>query len=61
VVHGTGDPFLPSSNARALYDAASVPRRLDLVPGAWHAHDTTALPVIAAAVDWVTAAVTRRG
>jgi alpha-beta hydrolase superfamily lysophospholipase len=61
VVHGTGDPFLPSSNARALYDAASVPRRLDLVPGAWHAHDTAALPVIAAAVDWVTAAVTRRG
>jgi len=60
IVHGIDDPFLPSSNARALYDAASEPRRLDLVPGAWHAHDDAALPVITAAVDWVTATVTRR-
>jgi fermentation-respiration switch protein FrsA (DUF1100 family) len=60
VVHGIKDPFLPSSNARALYEAAAEPRRLDLVPGAWHAHDDAALPVITAAVDWVTATVTRR-
>jgi uncharacterized protein len=60
VVHAIGDPFLPSSDARALYDAASEPRRLDLVPGAWHAHDDAALPVITAAVDWATSAVTPR-
>lgn len=58
VVHGIGDPFLPSGDARMLYDAASDPRRLDLVAGAWHAHDDTALPVITAAVDWVTEVVT---
>jgi pimeloyl-ACP methyl ester carboxylesterase len=60
-VHGVGDPFLPSSNARALYDAAKDPRRLDLVPGAWHAHDHAALPAVTAAVDWALAPVTRRG
>jgi alpha-beta hydrolase superfamily lysophospholipase len=60
IVHGVGDPFLPSSNARLLYDAASEPRRLDLVPGAWHAHHAAALPVISSAVDWVTTPVTHR-
>jgi pimeloyl-ACP methyl ester carboxylesterase len=52
IVHGIDDPFLPSSNARVLFDAAHDPRRLDLVPGAWHAHDEAALPVVAAAVGW---------
>ena len=60
VVHGVDDPFLPSSNARLLYDAAPEPRRLDLVPGAWHAHDPAALPVVAAAVDWAVASINPR-
>jgi pimeloyl-ACP methyl ester carboxylesterase len=60
-VHGVDDPFLPSSNARTLFDAAKEPRRLDLVPGAWHAHDAAALPAVTAAVNWALAPVTRRG
>jgi alpha-beta hydrolase superfamily lysophospholipase len=52
IVHGIDDPFLPSSNARALYDAAGEPRRLDLVPGAWHAHDPAVLPAVTGAVNW---------
>jgi alpha-beta hydrolase superfamily lysophospholipase len=52
VIHGIDDPFLPSSNARALHDAAAAPRRLDLVPGAWHAHGADTPAAVVHAVDW---------
>lgn len=60
IVHGVDDPFLSSSNARALFDATPEPRRLDLVPGAWHAHAEAALPAVTAAVDWAASPLTPR-
>jgi pimeloyl-ACP methyl ester carboxylesterase len=60
IVHAIDDPFLPRSNADALFAAAAEPRRLDLVPGRWHALDPAAVPVVVGAVDWARARITRR-
>jgi uncharacterized protein len=61
VVHGTGDRFMPTSEAEILHEAGSGAdgrashggdRRLDLVPGMGHAFCTRGLDTIADAVDW---------
>jgi len=36
VLHGEGDEVVPVSHARALYQAAPEPKRLELLPGAGH-------------------------
>lgn len=53
IVHGADDRFVPPEDAAALFEAASEPRRLDLVPGLGHAFEPPAVPVIVEALDWV--------
>jgi alpha-beta hydrolase superfamily lysophospholipase len=51
-VHGAADRFIPASDAADLYEAASEPRRLEIVPGMGHAFAPQSVPAIRAAVDW---------
>ncbi len=55
VVHGTGDRFIPSSEARKLHAAAADPSRLVLVDGMGHAFVPESRAVITDAVDWTLA------
>ena len=43
IIHGDADPYIPAEHARLLYEQASEPRELAIVPGAnhsfaWHRH-----------------------
>lgn len=60
-VHGTDDGYVARQAAHDLYDAASGPRRLEVVQGMGHAFDTRAIPAVRDAVEWMLreAAVTR--
>jgi pimeloyl-ACP methyl ester carboxylesterase len=55
VVHGTGDRFIPSSEAHKLHAAAADPSRLILVDGMGHAFMPESRAVITDAVDWTLA------
>lgn len=61
VVHGLDDPFIPAGDARALYDAAPGARRLDLVPGAWHASGPGTVPAVLGALEWIVTPVGHPG
>jgi pimeloyl-ACP methyl ester carboxylesterase len=61
LVHALEDPFIPATEARALYDAAPGARRLDLVPGAWHANGPGAVPAVLGALDWIVTPADRPG
>lgn len=61
VVHGTGDRFMPTTEAEILHAAGSgaddgpghgAERRLDLVPQMGHAFCTRGLDAVTDAVDW---------
>jgi uncharacterized protein len=61
VVHGTGDRFMPTTEAELLHAAGSgddeprghgADRRLDLVPSMGHAFCTRGFDTITDAVDW---------
>lgn len=63
VVHGTGDRFMPESEARVLHAAGSgaggsaggghgAARRLDVVPEMGHAFCPRGFDAVTAAVDW---------
>ena len=60
IVHGRGDPFIPATDADELFLAAREPRRIAVVPGAWHAYAADAVPVILDAVDWTLGAARPR-
>jgi pimeloyl-ACP methyl ester carboxylesterase len=53
VVHALDDPFIPATEARALYDAAAGARRLDLVAGPWHASGPGSVPAVLGALEWI--------
>lgn len=59
IVHGTGDRFMPESEARVLHAAGSGPdgghgaaRHLDVVPHMGHAFCPRGFDAVTAAVDW---------
>ena len=52
VVHGARDDFVRPFNAQLMYDAASDPRRLWIVPRMGHGFGPRALPAVLDAVDW---------
>jgi alpha-beta hydrolase superfamily lysophospholipase len=61
IIHGRRDPFIPVTDAEALFAAANEPRRLDLVDDLAHAFDpaeVVSAPIVAA-VDWVLSAAHR--
>lgn len=60
VVHGLADRFVSATAARLLFEAASEPRRLDLVPGMGHGFAAGAIEPVATAVGWVAGEVARR-
>jgi uncharacterized protein len=53
VLHGLADRFVAPGAARALYDALTAPRLLDLVPGMGHGFGPAAAEPIDDAVGWV--------
>jgi alpha-beta hydrolase superfamily lysophospholipase len=56
IVHGDQDRYIPTSDARAIFDACNSPHcRLELVPGMGHAFDHKALPAVNDALDWLLA------
>jgi alpha-beta hydrolase superfamily lysophospholipase len=58
IVHGRADPFIPVSDAEALYAASNEPHRLEVVDLLAHAFDPADVVVapIVEAVDWILAA-----
>jgi fermentation-respiration switch protein FrsA (DUF1100 family) len=64
VVHGRNDAFIKSAEGRKLHDAATEPRRLELVDRMGHAYVPESVPPIRSAVDWAlraSASVTSAG
>lgn len=55
VVHGSRDDFVRPFNAQLMYDAATDPRRLWLVPRMGHGFGERALPAVVEAVEWCAA------
>lgn len=61
VVHGLADRFVSATAARLLFEAASEPRLLDLVPGMGHGFTPAAVEPVAAAVGWIVDELARDG
>lgn len=61
VVHGLADRFVSATAARLLFEAASEPRLLDLVPGMGHGFTPTAVEPVTAAVGWIVDELARDG
>jgi alpha-beta hydrolase superfamily lysophospholipase len=61
VVHGLADRFVSPGAARLLFEAASEPRLLDLVPRMGHGFTPAAVEPVAAAVGWLVDELARDG
>jgi fermentation-respiration switch protein FrsA (DUF1100 family) len=51
-LHGAADRFVPASDADELYEVASEPRSLQIVPAMGHAFAPQSVAAIRDAVDW---------
>ena len=59
VVHGLADPFIAPSDAEQLYDAATEPRRIEMVLGMGHAYEPPAVQPVLDALEWAFACTDR--
>jgi pimeloyl-ACP methyl ester carboxylesterase len=53
IVHGTADPFIPVTDADALFAVANEPRRLEIVEGMGHAFEPPSVAPVVESVAWV--------
>jgi fermentation-respiration switch protein FrsA (DUF1100 family) len=52
IIHGSSDELVPLEQAYKLYEAASVPKRIEIVEGADHSFSRGLDRALTAIIDW---------